>query len=165
MFTGGVPKYLQILKEKPSIKIGIEEEAFSSTGYFFSEYEKIFISHFGKNNTYKKIINIFAQHPYGLFRKQISESINIGIGGQLSNHLKNLESAGFISSNTPLDKNVNSKHIKYFLSDAYYTWLGRSFEQLCFKHAEKIAQILGFSGIDYSYGPYFKPPKNNLPGF
>jgi hypothetical protein len=41
-------------------------------------------------------------------------------------------------------------------SAAYYAYLGRSFEYACIDHAKKISSILGFSGIDYSYGPYFE---------
>jgi hypothetical protein len=40
-------------------------------------------------------------------------------GGTLSEHCADLESAGFISSVTPLDKGDSSRLIKYMLSDAY----------------------------------------------
>ena len=36
--------------------------------------------------------------------------------------------------------------------------MGRAFEYLCIDHAIKISQLLGFSGIEFTFGPYFKAP-------
>ena len=119
MLLGGVPKYLDLVRDMPSIRIGIEELAFSETGYLTDEYERIFLSHFGRNPEYEKIVRVLGNYPYGLFRQQIAEKIGIDQGGGLTNHLKNLESAGFISSATPFHKAHNSKLLKYYLSDAY----------------------------------------------
>ncbi|MGD8210623.1 MAG: hypothetical protein PVH85_26830 [Desulfobacterales bacterium] len=33
MLLGGIPKYSDLVREKPSIRIGIEELAFTETGY------------------------------------------------------------------------------------------------------------------------------------
>lgn len=41
-------------------------------------------------------------------------------------------------------------------SGTYYVWQGRSFEYLCIEHAHKIVDILGFSGINFEYGPFFE---------
>jgi len=188
LILDGVPKYLDLIKNKPSIRIGIDELAFTETGYLTDEYERIFVSHFGKNPEYEEIINVLAMNPYGVFRSQISELTTVDPGGGLTKHLKNLESAGFIKSITPLHKGYKSKLIQYVLSDAYlrfyfefirpnikkiktgfqkdifqkiaqsgqyYNWLGRSFEYLCMAHGERISDILGFSGIEYNFGPYF----------
>jgi len=197
MLFGGIPKYLDLVKEKPSIRIGIEELAFTETGYLVDEYERIFLSHFGRYLGYEKIVRVLAEHPYGLFRQQISEKAGVDRGGGLTSHLTNLESAGFISSATPFHKGHNSRLLKYFLSDAYLRfffafirpslkkiksgihtdifgkisqsgafsgWMGRSFEYLCVEHAAKISEILGFSGIDFSFGPYFNAPGKDAPG-
>jgi len=197
MLLGGIPKYLDLVREKPSIRIGIEELAFTETGYLTDEYERIFLSHFGRNPEYEEIVRVLARHPYGLFRQRISEEAVIDRGGGLTTHLKNLESAGFISSVTPFHKGHNSRLLKYYLSDAYLRfyfsfirpnlkkiksgihtsmfgqiaqsgsfsgWMGRSFEYLCIEHAAKISEILGFPGIEFTFGPYFKAPKDDSPG-
>ena len=197
MLLGGIPKYLDLIMEKPSIRIGMEELAFTETGYLTDEYERIFLSHFGRNPEYERIIAVLARRPYGLFRQQISEEAGIDLGGGLTRHLKNLESAGFISSATPFHKGHNSRLLKYYLSDAYLRfylsfirpnlkkiksgiqkamfgrisqtgsfsgWMGRAFEYLCVDHAAKISEILGFSGIEFSFGPYFNAPKKNSSG-
>ncbi len=197
LFTGGVPKYLTLLKGAKSIRLGIQELAFTQNGYFNQEYKKIFISHFGKNIEYEKIIKILMKHPDGLFRKVIAEKLKVKSGGHLSELLFNLEEAGFIMKYIPYDKGLNCRYKKYFVSDAYIrfyfafilpyekqikmqtaknlfieisqshkyiAWLGKNFELFCFLHANLIAEKLGISGINYSYGPYFKT-RNDKNGF
>ncbi|MBW2369282.1 MAG: hypothetical protein JRH15_15535 [Deltaproteobacteria bacterium] len=197
MLIGGVPKYLELIKEQPSVRLGINSLAFTDTGYLTKEYERIFLSHFGKNPDFEKIITLLAKNPYGLYRQQISEQAKTDLGGGLSRHLWDLEMAGFISSATPFHKKPNSRLIKYHLSDPYLrfyyafiqpnlkkiksgvhkeifskisqsgafsAWMGRAFEYLCMDHAARITEILGFSGIDFSFGPYFRAPKKSAPG-
>ncbi len=188
MLVGGIPKYLELVSKYSSLYQALQELAFSENGYFIEEYKRIFLSHFGKNEEYQKIIEILAEYPYGLTRKEIAEHTNIPLGGGLSTFLFNLESSGFIRSYKPLDKDEDTKLKKYCLQDSYlrfyfafikpnknkiesgqsdifyritqsnafYSYLGRSFEYLCIDHAKKISMLLGFSGIDYSVGPYFE---------
>lgn len=47
---------------------------------------------------------------------------------------------------------------------AFHAWMGRSFEYLCLQHSDLISQELGFSGIDYSVGPYFLPAQKDVLG-
>jgi AAA+ ATPase superfamily predicted ATPase len=197
LLSGGVPKYLDLLREGPSVLMNMAQLGFSENGYFFGEYKRIFVSHFGKQPAYERIIASLAAHPYGLFRQQLVEKARVQAGGALSEHLDNLQKAGFITAATPIDKSPNSRYIKYFLSDAYMrfyhafilpnqstilarttddiflrrlqdaaaaAWMGRSFEYFCLYHAKAMAQMLGFSGIDYKCGPYFRPAKGNKPG-
>ena len=46
----------------------------------------------------------------------------------------------------------------------FHTWRGRAFEHLCLAHARRIAETLGFSGIDFSVGPYFRAPRRGNDG-
>jgi uncharacterized protein len=197
MLTGGVPKYLRLLNKYSSVQLAMEDLAFTPNGYLTSEYERIFTSHFGKNPNFEKIGRTLAAHPLGLFREELAGSAKLAAGGQLSTQLRDLESAGFISTTTPFDKGENSRQIRYFLSDAYlrfyfsfirpnikkirsshsknlfaaitqtgayHAWIGRSFEYLCLQHADLISQQLGFSGIDFTIGPYFAPTKGTEAG-
>lgn len=196
MILGGIPKYLELIQDFPSLYAAIDELGLKQNGYFVDEFDRIFVSHFGRNEDYMKIINLLAKHPYGLFRKEIIQKNGIDAGGGLSKHLENLESAGFISIIHPIDKSTNTRILKYYLSDPYlsfyysfikpnknqinngpplnfsilvqqgffHNWKGRSFENLCQHHSIKIAGILGFSGINYRMGPYFRAPKGNTPG-
>ena len=55
----------------------------------------------------------------GLYREDLARSAGVTPGGQLTQQLRDLESAGFISAVTPFNKGDESRYIKYFLSDAY----------------------------------------------
>jgi uncharacterized protein len=119
MLTGGIPKYLELLRDQPSVQLGMQALAFQPDGYFTSEYERIFISHFGKNLGYESIVRALADRPLGLMRDEIVSQADQVAGGGLSDHLRDLESAGFITAHTPFHRGVDSREIKYFLSDAY----------------------------------------------
>ncbi|MBI4924537.1 MAG: AAA family ATPase [Bdellovibrio sp.] len=188
LLFGGVPLYLELISQEPSVVLGIEKLAFSPAGYFVDEFNRIFESHFVKNRTYKQIVQTLMQYPYGIFRHDLAKKLNQSNSGTFSDLLYDLESTGFIKGWRPLDKKSNSKILKYMLSDKYSlfyhvfispniakilegnkniysrlrnspsfnSWIGRSFELTCTKHSLEISKILGFSGIDYSSGPYFR---------
>jgi len=196
-FTGGVPKYLELLAAAPSVQLGMEREAFRAGGYFVDEYQRIFVSHFGRNPEYERLVRTLAGAPYGLSRKELAAQAEVEEGGLLSQRLYDLEAAGFISSHRPLDKPAHSRLIRYFLSDpwisfyyaflrtrlkqikaggrkdlfaavrqggAFKSWMGRAFELVCMRHAPRLAEILGFAGVDYEAGPWFRAPRRKLPG-
>lgn len=191
LFFGGVPKYLDLVADYPSVRTAVEQLAFRESGYFLEEYDRIFTSHFGRNPDYRQIVETLAANPQGLFRPALARQAGVTAGGLLSEHLADLEAAGFVSSVVPFDKGASSRLIKYYLSDAYlrfyfafirpnlrkirqgatselfarvaqtgrfYAWRGKAFEHLCIRHAPRLAEILGFSGIDYVCGPYFRAP-------
>ncbi len=197
MFTDGIPRYLELLADGPSVRLSMGKQSFSDSGYFVDEFDRIFVSHFGKHPVFERIIQYLSEHPYGRYRKQIAEALGVTEGGLLSNHLGDLESAGFISSQTPFNRDSSSRHIRYYLTDAYMrfyfafikpnikkirsgmhkdqfarisqspafaAWLGRSFEHLCINHGGRIASLLGFSGIDFTAGPYFNPRDEKTEG-
>jgi len=196
-FTGGVPKYLELLAAAPSVPLGMEREAFTAGGYFVDEYQRIFVSHFGRNAEYERLVRALAGAPYGLLRKELAALAKVEEGGMLSQRLYDLEAAGFISSHRPFDKTADSRLIRYLLSDpwmsfyyaflrpklkqiqqgdrtdlfaavrqsgAFRAWMGRAFELVCIRHAGRIAELLGFAGVDYEAGPWFRAPRRQLAG-
>ena len=196
-FTGGVPKYLELLAGAPSVQLGMEREAFTANGYFVDEYQRIFVSHFGKNAEYERLVRALAGAPYGLLRKELAAVAKVEEGGMLSQRLYDLEAAGFITSHRPFDKAADSRLIRYLLSDpwmsfyyaflrpklkqiqtggrtdlfaavrqsgAFRSWMGRAFELVCIRHTAQLAAALGFAGVDYEAGPWFRAPRRQLPG-
>lgn len=119
LLVGGIPKYLNLLKEEESVLLGINKLAFQTTGYFFDEYERIFTSHFGRHERYEQIIKTLAGHPYGKSRHEIINTTLSTGGGELSRVLYNLESAGFINSFVPFNQNQNSRLKRYYISDPF----------------------------------------------
>ncbi len=121
-YTGGVPKYLELLAAAPSVVLGMEREAFRADGYFVEEYDRIFVSHFGRNAEYPRLVRALADSPYGLNRRELAAEAEIAEGGMLSLRLHDLEAAGFISSHSPFDKGSESRLIRYYLSDPWMSF-------------------------------------------
>jgi uncharacterized protein len=191
LLTGGIPKYLKLLGEGPSVQLAIQKHAFTPNSYFVTEYRSIFASHFGKNPDFQNIVRALAAHPLGLSREQLIEKAKLDSGGYLTEQLRDLESVGFIRAAAPIHKAAKGVQVKYFLIDAYlrfyfdfllpnlnkiqsgrenlfahiaqsgafHAWMGRAFEYTCIQHAHLISTLLGFSGIDYTVGPYFVPSR------
>lgn len=190
MLTGGIPLYLQLLRGKPSVQLGLEELAFRPNGYFTTEYDRIFLSHFGRNPAFLAIVAALAKRPMGLMREALVAQAGLSLGGRLSEHLRDLETAGFLNAEAPFHRENEDRDLKYSLSDAYLrfyfsfirpnmkkiqrgqgshiltglsgsgalaSWMGHAFEHMCVQHAMEIAQLVGFSAVDYSMGPYFVP--------
>ncbi|MCK4305940.1 MAG: AAA family ATPase, partial [Candidatus Eisenbacteria sp.] len=72
MILGGVPKYQELSRDYPSLYLAIEDLAFRENGFLVDEFDRIFVSHFGRNDSYSRIIATLAEHPYGMFRKALS---------------------------------------------------------------------------------------------
>ncbi len=192
LFFGGVPKYLSLLGDRDSVLRSLEFHCMNYTAYFAAEYDRIFVSHFGKNKAYSRIIRYLASKPNGASRAAILKDLALPNSGQTSELLENLEFSGFIRSAVPFDKKASSIHKLYYLADYYLrfyltfiepliqhgelervdfinqvfnspkmrSWLGFSFENLCLDHAEAFAKLMGFSGVRYRVGPYFKIEKD-----
>lgn len=119
LLFGGIPKYLSLLQQEPSIVLAIQKLAFTADSYFQHEFERIFVSHFGRKKQYEQIVQLLAHHRYGLTRTEILALTRSSAGGRVSEKLSNLESAGFITSYPPFDRAPNSRYAKYALSDPY----------------------------------------------
>lgn len=183
---GGVPQYLRELNPKLSLLQNLEQMAFSSLGYFFREYQRLFISHFSKNAHYETILRTLSKKG-PLPTEALATALQIPGGGTLSLLLEDLALAGFIEKYTPVDKPERSRLIQYRIEDeflnfyfqfiepnrkaiqsdslkafevlsgpAFDQWRGYAFEGLCRKHHTAIAKTLGFSGIRYRAGSWFR---------
>ena len=121
-FTGGVPKYLELLADAPSITLGMEKHAFRPDGYFVEEYDRIFTSHFGGYADFQHLIRALAAAPYGLNRRDLAAAAGVDEGGMLTQRLFDLEAAGFISSQRPFDKGSETRLLRYYLSDPWISF-------------------------------------------
>lgn len=191
MTFGGIPQYLLELETDKSYIQNLNQLAFAPNGYFYQEYQRLFISHFSHNLQYERILSSLS-NKNGQSVKQSASSVNIKTGGTFTKLLSDLELAGFIERYTPVDKQNNSKLVRFRIYDEflnfYFTfikkhkkeieeetvaayelltgntfkqWQGYAFEKLCRKHAKSIAKILEFSGIRYKFGSWFRLNDSN----
>jgi hypothetical protein len=119
-------------------------------------------------------------------RLELAGKLSVEPGGSFSQLLLDLEASGFISSYQPLDKPKNSLLSRYKIADSflrtYFNFrsirstsppisrlkahLGYAFEEFCHLKSHRIAEILGFSGIEYSSGSIFsRSLETTLQGF
>ncbi len=117
LILGGIPKYLQEIDPNKSFDQNMNRLFFIKNGLFVKEYDRVFFSQFKEYKTYEAIVLALQNGVYSL--EEISKYVNISSGGGLKIYLKNLEQTSFISSYIPYNKGLNSKLIKYKLTDEY----------------------------------------------
>ncbi len=185
MVFGGIPQYLIELNPRMSLIQNLNEYAFKPSGYFFKEFDRLFISHFASHPLYEAILMAVAAGP--LSPGDIARKCGVETGGGLSRKLNDLVLAGFLCKCTPVDKRRATRLVRYKVDDEYLhfyftfiasrspdivagnvefaqiahdrqlrQWQGYAFERLCRKHSHQIASHLRFSGINYRCGEWFK---------
>jgi len=193
MVFGGIPQYLNELNPKLSLIQNLNEYAFKPSGYFFKEFERLFISHFASHPLYETILRNVGSGS--LSPNDIASKCGMESGGGLNRLLSDLVLAGFLRKCTPVDKNPSTRLVRYKLDDEYLhfyftfiaqrspeivagnvgfarithgrefrQWQGYAFERLCRKHAQEIATHLRFSGINYRSGEWFRRSRPEAPG-
>ncbi len=119
--TGGVPRYLKAINPKVTAEENIKELCFSEQGLLFNEFDRIFHDLFSKrSNLYKEIVESLASN-HSLYQIEICKKIHRANGRLISEYLKDLTEAGFISADFTWDikKCKTSRLRKYRLSDNY----------------------------------------------
>lgn len=117
---GGIPRYLEEWQPNISIEENINRMCFHESGILFNEFDQIFYDSIDSDaDIYKHIILLIVDQS--LERQEIFKKLNRAPGGDLSEYLDNLVSAGFITrDNTWHIKNKkNSILSRYRLSDNY----------------------------------------------
>jgi len=119
--TGGVPKYLDAIDPKKTAEENIQELCFSESGLLFNEFDNIFHDLFSKRGRiYKKIVQLLAD-KHSLNQEEICKGINRKRGRAISEYLRDLVTAGFLSDDHSwsLKTREVSPLRKYRLSDNY----------------------------------------------
>ena len=118
MVTGGVPQYIKMFDLKKSILLNLQDLCFSPNGYLVNEFDRIFISHFGRNVHYRNIIESLI-HFKIMDQNQIAHKCKIERGGRLSEYMDNLEIAGLIEKYPNVGQNNTKRNCRYRIADFY----------------------------------------------
>jgi len=173
MVMGGIPFYLNGVKNGKSVQQNIQELFFDPNGLLHDEFENLYRSLFRKHDVHEKIVETLSTKSAGFTRQEIISKSKFKSGGTLTKVLRELEQSGFISSYSSLEN--MKKNTLYRLSDfytyfyfrflvkksgkgtrnwvdykdnpAYRAWSGFAFEQLCINHVRPIKEKLGIAGI------------------
>ena len=149
--TGGIPWYLDLIDPKTSADQNIYELCFEPASQLMNEFQIIFHDLFErKGEFYRKILLVLID---GMKTQQaIREQLKLEAGGSLSDYLKNLSAAGFISEHYQwsLKKGTLGKQKLYRLSDCFLRF------QL--KYVEPYRELI-------EQGSYRKAATGKLPGW
>lgn len=118
--TGGIPRYLEELDPALSSDDNIRRMCFLPNGYLFRDFNDVFASVFGANAPVKrKILEALAEAE--LDGTDLSERLGIARNGRLSDVLRELEMAGFVSKNVGINPETGkrARQDRYRLKDNY----------------------------------------------
>lgn len=173
MTMGGVPFYLNEIRQGKSAFQEIDRLAFSKNGLLAMEYDNLYRSLFNHAERHITIIEVLAGKPKGLVREDIVKLSRFNDGGTLSTILRELEESGFISKSVPFGKKIRDSiyrlsdpyslfYLKFVKdqklagegawlsrigSPAWRAWSGYAFENICIHHIAPIKKALGISGV------------------
>ncbi|NII28542.1 AAA family ATPase [Pseudoflavitalea sp. X16] len=173
MAMGGVPFYLNAIRQGKSAFQEIDRLAFSKNGLLALEYDNLYGSLFNQADRHIMIIEVLAGKPKGLGREEMVKLSGIKDGGALTTILRELEESGFISKSVPFGKKIRDSiyrlsdpytlfYLKFIKdqklsgagawlsridSPAWRAWSGYAYESICLQHVTAIKKALGISGV------------------
>ncbi len=190
MAMGGIPHYLKEIVGHRSAIQNINYICFSENGLLKDEFSNLYPALFDYADYHLAIIRALADRHYGMVRAEIVRAIPFNDSGRVSKVLEELETSGFISVYNPFGKKKKEKI--YRLSDeyslfylrfiekhpldeddiwnklsqtqAFKTWCGYAFENICLKHIAQIKNALGISGIYATASSFVKTGTMLEPG-
>lgn len=188
MTMGGIPHYLNQVEGGKSAIQNIDEICFRPDGLLRTEFDNLYSSLFANPDRYEAIVTALSSTWKGMSRTEIIAKTKILDGGGLTMMLQDLEQSGFISSYIPFGK--KKKDTLFRLTDCYslfylkfiqdipaketlswqslsqtqawITWSGYAFENICFHHIDTIKAALGIAGVHTNqYSFLAKPTEEN----
>ena len=180
MVFGGIPFYWSLLNKSLSLPQNIDTLLFGRTPKLGNEFKELYSSLFKQPEPYLDIITALAKKKIGMTREEIIANSTLATNGQLTKHLEDLESCGFIrryqaigsKTKNALYQLVDNFTLFYFrfmdgknvtdtnywskiqTAPIYHSWSGLAFERVCLLHSEQIKKALGISGVitnEYSW--------------
>ncbi len=190
MAMGGVPHYLQQIEAGKSAAQNIDAICFSKNGLLQDEFPKLYASLFETPDIHVRIIRTLAGKKMGMTRAEIVQISRIPDGGSLSTAIEELLHSGFISFSHPFGKKkkeglyrLTDEYSLFYLqfmenyrqegtgiwqqlskTQAYISWAGYAFENICLKHLPQIKRALGISGILTSTSSFFRKGTSDREG-
>jgi AAA+ ATPase superfamily predicted ATPase len=174
MTMGGIPHYLGQVEAGKSAVQNIDDIFFQPQGSLRTEFDNLYSSLFNNPDRYEAIITALFSTWKGMSRVEIVAKTKLLDGGGLTTMLHELEQSGFISSYIPFGK--KKKDTLFRLTDCYSlfylkfirdipanetiswkslsqtqawaTWSGYAFENICFQHIDNIKAALGIAGVN-----------------
>ena len=171
MVMGGIPYYLQQIDKSLSLAQNIDRMFFRENALLSDEFENLYSSLFTHSDDHVEIVRTLAKRRQGMTRGEIVAGTSLTDGGGLTRRLIELEQCGFIRRYTIMGDARQLYQLTDFYTQFYFqflakgksyddeqwihlqgkprhnTWLGLTFERLCFAHMPQIRKALGITGV------------------
>jgi len=180
MTMGGVPHYLKEVRSGKSAIQNIQDICFSDTGLLKDEFSRLYLALFENAHNHIAIIRTLFEKKQGMTRSELIQKAKLSSGGNTSKVLNELKHSGFIEAYYPFNKKKKDQLFRLtdeyslfylqFIEDnlqeepgawqrlsqtqAYKSWSGYAYENICLKHLPQIKKALGISGV-YSISSTF----------
>ncbi|MBQ0071610.1 MAG: AAA family ATPase [Spirochaetales bacterium] len=168
MILGGIPYYLNFLRNTMTLEENIDALFFHHAGKLRGEFLELFRTLFTNTNLHAKIVEVLSTKRSGMTMGEIAEKAKIPHNGDLKHCLENLMDSGFVRCYRFFGN--KKKNLTYQLCDpftlfyfhflknqegrdeafwrnsqgnaAIRTWKGLAFENVCMDHLEAIKKTL-----------------------
>ena len=193
MVMGGIPHYLNEVKQGLSAIQNIDKICFDKKGLLHTEFVNLYASLFDNYSTHLLVVKALVSKWKGMTRLEILAHSKISDGGTLTNVLNELELSSFVAITYPYGKLKKDKlyrlcdfyscfYLKFLheksyagknifatlvTKPSYGVWSGYAFQNLCYAHINQIEKAIGIHAIYTQHGSYVGKPKANevLSGF
>ncbi len=185
MGLGGIPHYLNQVRKGETPEIALSRLVLSKEGLLYDEFENLFTALFETNGLHQLVVETLGKNRYGLTRDILLAKLGQKSGGWFSTILDELQGSGFIEIQVPYSKKGKDAVIKlvdnYALfyvnfrknttswqalqqTQAWRTWSGLSFENICMYHAKQILKALGLQGVNCLVSSWHSKGNNEMSG-
>lgn len=188
MTTGGIPYYLNQLKQGLSAAEQIDLLFFAQKPKLGGEFTRLFNSTFVSPEVTETVVRYLSTRHSGFSRDEISKHIKIE-GAALTNLLRSMEAGDFIRKYQPFGTSKRElkyrlidpfcwfwlKHVENRTSEPHYwrdncmsqatrTWRGIAFEELCMNHIPQIKSALGIAAVSTIESAWIVPGNEGTRG-
>ncbi|PCH57257.1 MAG: hypothetical protein COC15_01520 [Legionellales bacterium] len=186
---GGIPHYLKQIEPGKSAVQNINQSCFTKQGALFNEFSQLFESLFDKTGHHLKVVCTIAKTRNGISRNDLLQATKLNSGGIFNKLLNELEASGFVQKFIPYGKSIKEHYFRiideytmFYLkwiapiktksialrsnywhtkskSAAWQSWAGYTFENICYKHINQIANKLNLMNISCIVSSWRYVPK------
>ena len=191
--TGGIPRYLELIRPTMTAEQNIERLCFSKEGILYTEFDRIFSDVFSRRAPiYKEIVQRLTNGSAN--QETIMKSLGYSSSsGAIADYLNDLVETGYLARDYTwhIESGKQAKLSNYRLRDNYLrfylryieprkgaiermgniklpqwaTIMGLQFENLVLNHRKKIYEILSIAQEEIIYdNPFFQRPTKGKPG-
>ena len=172
MILGGIPYYWDKLQKGMSLAQNIDALLFSQQALLKDEFAFLYATLFHRPQIYEDVVALLSQKHIGFTMQEIAKKLHVGVGGNLTKVLKNLQACNMVLCNYSYGE---KKELHYQLADFFtlfylrfvkdnfgkdytywqvhqdkpdtYVWRGYAFQMLCEAHIKQLRHALRIDNV------------------